>query len=120
VLSVSHHVAFYVVGCVLELQSKLAAGSVLAPDTLVPAGQLWAGNPAVYIRDLEDDEKVNLKKVSCQKVIKLEYSEKETNRPLIFRSSSQNAKAYSMLLRLHDDEFLPFGTTYQEAEKREL
>jgi carbonic anhydrase/acetyltransferase-like protein (isoleucine patch superfamily) len=68
---------------VLELQSKLAAGSVLAPDTLVPAGQLWAGNPAVYIRDLEDDEKVNLKKVSCQKVIKLEYSVKETNRPLI-------------------------------------
>lgn len=51
----------------LELQSKLAAGSVLAPDTLVPAGQLWAGNPAVYIRDLEDDEKDNIKKVSCPK-----------------------------------------------------
>jgi gamma-carbonic anhydrase len=50
---------------VLEIQSKLAPGSVLAPDTLVPAGQLWAGNPAVYIRHLEDDEKDALKKVSC-------------------------------------------------------
>ena len=42
----------------------MAAGSVLPADTLIPAGQFWAGNPAKYIRDLDDDEKKNFKKVS--------------------------------------------------------
>ena len=51
-------------GCVLESQCIVAAGSVLPADTLIPAGQFWAGNPAKYIRDLDDDEKKNFKKVS--------------------------------------------------------
>ena len=36
--------------------SILAPGSVLLPDTLIPTSQLWAGNPAIYIRDVSDAE----------------------------------------------------------------
>ena len=34
----------------------LAPGTVLLPDTLIPTSQLWAGNPAVYIRDVTEAE----------------------------------------------------------------
>ena len=40
----------------VEGQSVLAAGSVLAPGRLVPRGQLWAGAPARFVRDLTTDE----------------------------------------------------------------
>lgn len=43
-------------GCFIGSNSMIAAGSVLLPGTLVPQGQLWAGNPAVYIRDIRSEE----------------------------------------------------------------
>jgi hypothetical protein len=36
----------------------LAPGSVLPAFSYIPPGQVWAGNPARYIRDATDDEKV--------------------------------------------------------------
>jgi len=44
-------------GSIVETQSVLAPGSLLPPGRLVPHGQLWAGNPARYVRDLTGDEK---------------------------------------------------------------
>ena len=35
----------------------LAPGSVLQPFSYIPPGQVWAGNPARYVRDVEEDEK---------------------------------------------------------------
>lgn len=43
-------------GSVVEGQSVLAPGSLLPPGRLVPRGQLWAGNPARFVRDLTKDE----------------------------------------------------------------
>lgn len=43
-------------GSLMENHSVLAPGSVLPPGRLVPAGQLWAGNPARFVRDLTKDE----------------------------------------------------------------
>lgn len=43
-------------GCFIGRNSMIAAGAVLLPGTFVPAGQLWAGNPAVYIRDIRAEE----------------------------------------------------------------
>jgi carbonic anhydrase/acetyltransferase-like protein (isoleucine patch superfamily) len=40
----------------VETHSVLAPGSVLPPGRYVPSGQLWAGNPARYVRDLTKDE----------------------------------------------------------------
>ena len=35
----------------------IAAGSVVAPNSVVPKGELWAGNPAKYMRSLKPEEK---------------------------------------------------------------
>ena len=41
-------------GCVVESDAMLAAGAMLTPGKRIPARQLWAGRPAVYLRDLTD------------------------------------------------------------------
>ena len=40
----------------IEKGAIVAAGAVLTPGKTVPSGQIWAGNPAKYLRDLEADE----------------------------------------------------------------
>ena len=77
-------------GSVVEKKSMVAAGSVVMPGTLVSSGQLWAGNPAIYIRDLADDEIADFEK---------------------------NAESLSRLAKEHAEEFLPYGTVYQHAEQ---
>lgn len=39
-------------GCEIEGDAMLAAGAMLTPGKRIPAGQLWAGRPAKYVRDL--------------------------------------------------------------------
>jgi len=41
-------------GCIIERDAMLAAGGLLTPGKWIPRGQLWAGRPAVYVRDLTD------------------------------------------------------------------
>lgn len=41
-------------GCAIESDAMLAAGALLSPGRRVPAGQLWAGRPAKFMRDLDD------------------------------------------------------------------
>ena len=43
-------------GCEIDSGGMLAAGALLAPGRRIPAGQLWAGRPAKYVRDLSDEE----------------------------------------------------------------
>jgi len=43
-------------GSVVEGFAMLAAGALLTPGKRVPKGQLWAGRPAKYMRDLTDEE----------------------------------------------------------------
>lgn len=43
-------------GSVVESNAMLAAGALLTPNKRVPSGQLWAGRPAVYMRDLKQEE----------------------------------------------------------------
>jgi carbonic anhydrase/acetyltransferase-like protein (isoleucine patch superfamily) len=43
-------------GCEIEGGGMLAAGALLAPGRRIPAGQLWAGRPAKYVRDLSEAE----------------------------------------------------------------
>ena len=39
-------------GCEIESDAMLAAGAMLTPGKRIPTGQLWAGRPAKYVRDL--------------------------------------------------------------------
>ncbi len=43
-------------GCVIESDAMLAAGAMLTPGKRIPSGQLWAGRPAKYVRDLTPQE----------------------------------------------------------------
>ena len=48
-------------GCEIESDSMLAAGALLTPGKRIPAGQLWAGRPARYVRDLEEKDLVGMR-----------------------------------------------------------
>jgi len=44
-------------GCEIESFGMLAAGALLTPGKRIPAGQLWAGRPAKYVRELSEAER---------------------------------------------------------------
>lgn len=46
-------------GAVVEAGAMVAAGALIAPGKRVGAGQLWAGTPAKFIRDVTDEEKAS-------------------------------------------------------------
>jgi carbonic anhydrase/acetyltransferase-like protein (isoleucine patch superfamily) len=43
-------------GCTIESDAMLAAGAMLTQGKRIPSGQLWAGRPAKYVRDLDAEE----------------------------------------------------------------
>lgn len=47
-------------GCEIETESFIAAGAVLAPNTVVKSGELWAGVPAKKLRDLTTEQRQKL------------------------------------------------------------
>jgi len=62
----------------VEQFGMLAAGAVLTPGRVVKSGQIWAGNPAKYFRDMTEDEK-NYIKISANNYAELarEYKQAE-------------------------------------------
>jgi carbonic anhydrase/acetyltransferase-like protein (isoleucine patch superfamily) len=42
--------------CEIESDAMLAAGAMLTPGRRISSGQLWAGRPAKYVRDLRPEE----------------------------------------------------------------
>lgn len=59
--------SFIGMGCLImdnarvEKYGMLAAGAVLTPGKIVKSGQIWAGNPAKYFRDMTQVEKDYIK-----------------------------------------------------------
>lgn len=43
-------------GVVVEKHGMVAAGSLVRQNTRIPCGQVWAGNPAKFLRDLTEEE----------------------------------------------------------------
>ena len=43
-------------GAVIESQAMVAAGALVTPNKRVKRGQLWAGSPAKYLRDLTPED----------------------------------------------------------------
>jgi len=76
-------------GAVVEQGAMVAAGAVVEADSYVGAGELWSGNPAVKVRNLEEGEKT---------------------------ASAAACDQYWTIAQQHDGEFLPYGTNYQQAE----
>lgn len=48
-------------GAKIGQNALIAAGAVVQPNTHVPGNQVWAGNPAVYLRDVKLHERENLR-----------------------------------------------------------
>ncbi len=73
-------------GCTIENYAVLAGGSFLEPNKTVPTGQVWAGNPAKYLRDVTIEEKLALVENSQQLInlskIYAETTEKSTREVL--------------------------------------
>jgi gamma-carbonic anhydrase len=53
-------------GAVVESGAWIAAGAVVTPGKRVPKGQLWAGTPARYLRDVTPDEAVYIERLPKQ------------------------------------------------------
>jgi carbonic anhydrase/acetyltransferase-like protein (isoleucine patch superfamily) len=45
----------------IEKYAMVAAGAVVTPGKIVKSGQIWAGNPAKYFRDLTKEEREYIK-----------------------------------------------------------
>lgn len=45
---------------VIEPGAMVGAGALVTPGKVVKSGQLWAGVPARYVRDLTDDDKAHM------------------------------------------------------------
>ena len=72
------------------MKIHLEAGSLLPSGARVPSGEVYGGNPAVFIR----------------KVQKAELTEIQ-----------MSAEATASLAAQHADEFLPYGEMYQLKEQ---
>lgn len=44
-------------GSTIDSYAVVAAGAVIEENTHVPTNQVWAGNPARYLRDLTPEER---------------------------------------------------------------
>ncbi|KAH6797170.1 gamma carbonic anhydrase like 1 [Perilla frutescens var. hirtella] len=77
-------------GSLVETHSILEAGSVVPPGRRIPSGELWAGNPAKFVRALTHEETLEIPKL---------------------------AVAINDLSRSYCPEFLPYSTIYLEVEK---
>lgn len=54
----------------------VAPGSVVSPGTKIPSGQLWAGVPAKFVRDLTSEERKSIAK-NAQKFFELAQIHKQ-------------------------------------------
>lgn len=46
---------------IVESGAMVAAGALVTPGKIIPKGQIWAGNPAKYFRDLTEKETAYIK-----------------------------------------------------------
>jgi carbonic anhydrase/acetyltransferase-like protein (isoleucine patch superfamily) len=76
-------------GALVEEYAQVAEGAVVHPGRRIPKGQLWAGNPAVFVRNLSQTE---------------------------MAAHEPEAEESADLAGEHAHEFLPYTTAYQQAE----
>ena len=77
-------------GSIVEKHAWLASGTVVPPGRRIPAGEIWAGNPARFVRMVTDDEIALIPKL---------------------------AEDILEVAQTHSEEFLPYGQAYLEVEK---
>ena len=76
-------------GALVETYAKVGEGAVIHPGRRIPSGQLWEGNPAVFVRELTKTEKAE---------------------------AGGHADETALTAEEHSEEFLPYTTAYRQAE----
>ena len=79
-------------GALVDTNAMLEPGSVLPSGALVPEGEVYGGNPAAPVRKLSKEE---------------------------IDHHKHSAEMTAVLAAKHEEEFLPYGTLYQQREKLE-
>ena len=77
-------------GAIVEKGAVVSEGTVVHPGRRIPAGQVWAGNPAAYVRDVTKTEAASVE---------------------------GHAEEAADTAAEHAGEFFPFTTAYQQAER---
>ena len=80
-------------GALVEQYARVEEGAVVHPGRRIPEGQLWGGNPAVFVRDLSKTEKAE---------------------------AEGHAEEVAAAAGAHAEEFLPYTTAYRSAEALRL
>ena len=65
-------------GAKVEKRAMVAAGAVVGPGTVIPAGEIWGGNPARHLRKLKPEE-VKFLKASAEHYVKVSAEHIKTN-----------------------------------------
>jgi carbonic anhydrase/acetyltransferase-like protein (isoleucine patch superfamily) len=78
-------------GVIIEQGAIVASGSTITKDTRVPANQLWAGNPAVKVGDVTDDQR-NQANALLKKHVKLAQEHRHAIADHYAESASYNVE----------------------------
>lgn len=91
-------------GAKISTSSVIAAGSLVTMDTIVPAGQLWSGIPAKYIRDLTEVElaSAEVAKKFTFELSRVHFEECEKS----YEEVEADAELYEDI-RMRDPEYFP-------------
>lgn len=76
-------------GARLEKGCAIGPNSVVPPGRIIPSGQLWAGNPVEYVRDLQKSE---------------------------IQSNTHFVRQMASIALDHEYEFLPYNSAYLQKE----
>lgn len=74
-------------GAVMEKGSILSSGSILTGGKRIPAGQVWSGIPAKYVRDVTEEDMAAAQKDLEESIYSAELTALELSKSIEFRSS---------------------------------
>lgn len=85
-------------GCVVESYAVLAAGANLHPGSRVPSGQIWAGSPAKYLRDVSAEERDSIREYhdEMKSLAAIHAEETEKSFEQIFHDDFMKERSFTM------------------------
>ena len=83
---------------VIESYAVIAAGAVVEPGAKVPSGQIWAGSPAKYLRDVTPEERDAISEYHSEmkNLAAIHSEETEKNFEQVFNDQHMKERSYYM------------------------
>jgi hypothetical protein len=89
-------------GAYVEPYAVVAAGAVVQEGTTVPSGQVWAGNPARYLRDVTQEEKHQISEYLIEQQQLSQIYCEETEKTFRDICNSEDNMAYETNMKITD------------------